>query len=122
MIDTQWALAFAQVWIESWNAHDMDRILAHYTDDFEMSSPLIVARLGLPGGILKGKDAVRDYWQPSVTMEPPLLFELIDVFVGVEAVTIYYHHVGRRMVAETLFIDNAGKAMRGMALWSVTQS
>jgi len=121
MIDTQWALAFAQEWIESWNARDMDRILAHYTDDFEMSSPLIVARLGLPGGTLKGKDAVRDYWQPSVTMEPPLLFELIDVFVGVEAVTLCYHNVGRRMVAETFFIDSAGKVTRGMALWSVTQ-
>ena len=38
MIDPEWALAFAADWIESWNAHDMNRILSHYTDDFEMSS------------------------------------------------------------------------------------
>jgi ketosteroid isomerase-like protein len=122
MINQQWAQAFALDWIESWNTNDMDRILAHYTDDFEMSSPLIVERLGLPGGTLKGKDAIRDYWAPSVTMEPPLQFALIDVFVGVGAVTIYYNSVGRRMVAETLFIDSTGKATRGMALWSVTQT
>jgi ketosteroid isomerase-like protein len=122
MIDQQWALAFAHDWIDAWNARDMDRILAHYSDDFEMSSPLIVARLGLPAGVLKGKDAVRDYWLPSVAMEPPLQFVLIDVFVGVDAVTLYYHSVGRRMVAETLFIDSTGRVTRGMALWSVTQA
>ena len=55
MIDQQWAQAFAKDWIASWNAHDMDRILSHYTDDFEMSSPLIVERLGLPEGKLRGK-------------------------------------------------------------------
>lgn len=121
MIDKQWAVAFAHDWIDSWNARDMDRILAHYTDDFEMSSPLIVARLGLPGGKLKGKSAVRDYWQPSIAMEPPLLFELIDVFVGVEAVTLYYNSVGLRLVAETFFMDGAGKVTRAMALWSVAQ-
>lgn len=122
MIDKQWALTFAQDWIDSWNARDMQRILTHYTDDFEMSSPLIVARLGLPGGTLKGKDAVRDYWQPSLSMELPLHFLLIDVFTGVEAITLYYNNVGRRTVAETLFIDDTGKATRGMALWSATQA
>jgi ketosteroid isomerase-like protein len=122
MIDHHWARTFAEDWIASWNARDMARILAHYTDDFEMSSPLIVARLGLPGGTLKGKDAVRDYWQPSLSMAPPLQFELIELFVGVDAITLYYNNVGRRMVAETLFIDSTGKATRGMALWSATQA
>ena len=28
---------FAAEWIEAWNAHDLDRILSHYTDDFEMN-------------------------------------------------------------------------------------
>ena len=30
---------FAAEWIEAWNAHDLERILAHYADDFEMASP-----------------------------------------------------------------------------------
>jgi len=54
MIERAWALEFAQDWIESWNAHDMERILSHYTDDFEMSSPLIVERLGQSLGVLRG--------------------------------------------------------------------
>ncbi len=118
MIDRQWAQAFAAGWIAAWNAHDMERILSHYTDDFEMSSPLIVERLGLPEGKLKGKRAVGDYWQPSMSITPPLNFELIDVLVGIDAITLYYHNVGRRVVAETLLFNRAGKATRGMAQWS----
>lgn len=39
---------FAAEWIEAWNAHDIDRILSHYTDDFEMNSPLIAIRRTRP--------------------------------------------------------------------------
>jgi len=59
MIERSWAEDFARDWIESWNAHDLERILGHYADDFEMTSPLIVQRLGITDGKLKGKDAVR---------------------------------------------------------------
>lgn len=71
MIDQHWAQAFAREWIAAWNAHDMDRILSHYADDFEMSSPLIVERLGLPG----------------LSMRPALQFELIATYQSVRATT-----------------------------------
>ncbi len=118
MINQQWAQAFANDWIASWNSHDMDRILSHYVDDFEMSSPLIVERLGLPEGKLKGKQAVREYWLPSLSLNPPLQFELLEVFVGIETITLYYNNVGRRMVAETLLINHLGKVTHGIAQWS----
>jgi len=122
MIDGQWARAFAEEWIDAWNAHDLDRILSHYTDDFELTSPLIVERLGLPQGRLKGKEAIRAYWQPSVSLTPPLRFELIDVLAGTDAVTLYYRNVGRRVVAETLFFDEAGKATRAAVQWSAVSA
>jgi hypothetical protein len=55
-------------------------------------------------------------------MSPPLQFELIDVFVGVESITLYYKSVGRRLVAETLFINRSGKATRGIAQWSIAKT
>ena len=119
MIDPEWALAFAEDWIESWNSHDINRILSHYTDDFEMSSPLIIQRLNKPDGKLVGKNAVRDYWHASLSQEPPLCFELIDVFSGIGEMTLYYRNVGRRVVAETLFINDSGKVTRGFSQWSV---
>jgi ketosteroid isomerase-like protein len=46
---------FAKEWVAAWNSHDLDRILAHYDDDFEMSSPIITTFVGEPSGRLKGK-------------------------------------------------------------------
>ena len=40
MIERAWAEEFARDWVESWNSHDLERMLAHYADDFEMTSPL----------------------------------------------------------------------------------
>lgn len=122
MIDRAWALEFARDWVEAWNSHDLNRILSHYSDDFEMSSPLIVERLGHPDGMLRGKAAVREYWRPSLSLDPPLQFELLDVLVGVTHMTLYYRNVGRRVVAETLSFEGSGKVTRGMAQWSVIEN
>ena len=121
MIKKEWAIKFANDWIDSWNSKDMDRILNHYTDDFQMSSPLITERLGLPEGELKGKDTIREYWLPSLQSVPPLVFELIDVLVGINEITIYYNNINRRVVAETLTINDHGKATRGISQWSVVK-
>jgi ketosteroid isomerase-like protein len=49
---------FANEWIAAWNSHDLERILEHYEDDFEMSSPIIAALAGESSGKLRGKLAV----------------------------------------------------------------
>jgi ketosteroid isomerase-like protein len=49
---------FAKEWVAAWNSHDLERILAHYEDDFEMSSPIITTLVGEPSGKLRGKMAV----------------------------------------------------------------
>ncbi len=33
------AWAFARDWIEAWNKHHLDRILSHYEDSVELTSP-----------------------------------------------------------------------------------
>ena len=119
MIDPELAKDFTQDWIEAWNTHDIERILAHYDDTIEMVSPLIVERLGKTDGQLRGKAAVRKYWLPSLVQDPPLVFELLGVFAGVDSVTIHYHNRGRRVVAETLFLNDSLKVTRGVVHWSV---
>jgi hypothetical protein len=119
MIDPQWALSFAQEWIEAWNAHDLERILAHYSEDFEMASPLIIERMGEPSGVLKGKAAVRRYWEQGLAAQPPLRFELLDVLAGIRSITIYYRSIGRRVVAEVLEFNPRREVIRGAAHWAV---
>jgi ketosteroid isomerase-like protein len=115
MIDKEWANEFANEWIESWNARDLERILSHYTDDFEMSSPFIVERMNEPSGTLKGKDKVRAYWKIGLEQTPPLKFELLNVFVGVQSVTLLYKNQKNALVAEVLTFNDKGKAVKGNA-------
>jgi ketosteroid isomerase-like protein len=104
MIDAEWARQFAIEWIEGWNSHDLDRIMSHYSDDFEMTSPLIIQLKLDESGTLKGKNAVRDYWQKGLSMSPELHFELIDVFTGVNSLTLYYRRHTGKTAAEVLFM------------------
>jgi ketosteroid isomerase-like protein len=41
MITREFASHLSDEWIASWNNRDLDRILSHYTDHIEMSSPHI---------------------------------------------------------------------------------
>ena len=118
MIDREWAIRFAKEWIESWNSHDLERILSHYTDDFEMSSPLIVQLMNEPSGALKGRDAVRPYWRTGLARTPALKFELTDALIGANSITICYNNQAGVRVAEVLFFDEQGKAFRGSAHYS----
>ncbi|MFO0706342.1 MAG: nuclear transport factor 2 family protein [Nitrospira sp.] len=99
MLDDAWVKRFAEEWVEAWNAHDLDRVLALYAEDFEMVSPLIVTIAGEPSGRLKGKPAVRAYWEKGLRLLPDLHFELRSILVGVEGMTLTYRG-HRGLVAE----------------------
>lgn len=115
MIDASFAHRFAKKWVEAWNAHDLDRILAHYADDFEMASPFIVERMHEPSGRLGGKEAVRRYWAKALAAQPPLRFELEGIFVGVDSIVIAYRRASGQKAAEAFFFDAAGKVLRAVA-------
>jgi hypothetical protein len=117
MIERAWAEEFAREWIAAWNAHDLDRILSHYAEDFEMTSPLIVRRLGLADGRLKGKEAVRSYWGQGLAATSNLQFRLLDVAVGVNAIAIRYESVTlKRIVLERIEFDREARGIRAEAL------
>lgn len=106
MIERSQANAFAREWIDAWNAHDLERILAHYAEGCEMRSPFIVERLGVADGRQRGKQALRAYWSLSLAIKPPLRFELRDVFVGAGALAILYENIARqRLVIEAFEFD-----------------
>lgn len=115
MIDREFANRFADAWLSAWNAHDLDRILEHYADDFEMNSPLIVKRMGIPEGRLQGKLKIREYWSGAFKVYPDLKFILKDVLFGVSSITIYYTGATGGSVAETFLFDNKGKVVKAYA-------
>lgn len=117
VIDLPWARELAAEWVAAWNSHDLERILSHYTEDFEMRSPLIAERGFSPTGVLRGKPAIRPYWAAGLAASPPIRFELLDVYAGADTVVIHYRSVGRRLVTEVLDLDADRRIVRGSACY-----
>ncbi|WP_407508615.1 nuclear transport factor 2 family protein [Elizabethkingia anophelis] len=113
------AQQFAQTWIEAWNSHDMNAILNHYSEDIEITTPMIKMALGEGDGSLKGKEAVADYWRRALDKIPDLHFELYDVTEGVGSVALYYKSVMDKKAVEVMFFNEEGKVNKMFAHYTV---
>jgi len=114
-MEKNFAIQFAHDWVDSWNRHNLSSILSHYSDDFEMRSPMIVKITGDASGVLKGKEAVEAYWAEALKMVPDLHFELMSVCAGVDSVAVQYRGVGGRVAVEVFSFDVDGKVVRAHA-------
>ncbi len=106
---------FAIDWIESWNSHDLDRIMSHYADDVEVTTPMIKMALGIESGTLQGKSSVRQYWQEAIKKVPDLHFELVESTVSIDSIAIYYKSVMNKMAIEVMLFDSNGKISKVIA-------
>jgi hypothetical protein len=114
-MDRSQALRFATDWIAAWNSHDLDRILAHYAEDVELTSPAVQQVLNDPSGRVVGKAALRAYWRTALEQYPELLFELHRVLPGVNSVVLYYRSINDLLAAETMEFDTKGRVCRVLA-------
>lgn len=117
-MDDKWKAEFAQTWIDVWNSHDLERIMAHYTDDFEMSSPYIVEVMNERSGTLRGKETVKKYWEIGLARQPDLHFRLENVLVGAAGITILYKNQRDVLVAEVLVFNDDGQVVKGSAYYA----
>lgn len=109
---------FAQEWIAAWNAHDIEAVLTHYTDDFVLSTPMAAKVVPESKGIVSGKAAVRSYWTAALKRIPDLHFELINVLTGINALTIYYTNTATgKTSAEVLQLNDEGKVDRAFVFY-----
>jgi hypothetical protein len=98
------AQAFAEKWARNWNAHDVDALLAHFTDDVVFTSPVAVRLVG-GDGVIRGKEALRSYWSGALKLIPDLRFEVLGVYAGVSTVVINYRNQAGGVVSEVLSFD-----------------
>lgn len=104
-MDRTTALAFTDAWVQAWNDHDLERILAHFAEDVVFTSPVAVQVLNGSTGIIRGKPALRGYWQEGLRRIPDLRFEVIEVYVGVDTLVINYRNQNGGLVNEVLSFE-----------------
>ena len=108
-------LKFTNEWINSWNSHDLDDILDHYSEDVEITSPMIKLATEINAESLKGKVVVAEYWKKALERLPDLRFELIDIAEGVNSVALYYRSVMNKKTVEVMFFDQDSKVNKVVA-------
>jgi hypothetical protein len=106
---------FAIEWINLWNSHDLEKILMHYTDDFEITSPMIKTATETDTSTLKGKILIKEYWQKAFEKFPDLKFEYIDAAQGVNSIVLYYKSVLNKRAMELMFFDKNNKIYKVIA-------
>jgi hypothetical protein len=97
--------SFAREWVQAWNRHDVEAVLAHFHDDIEFTSPVAQRILPQTGGVVRGKDALRAYWNAALAQVPDLHFELIGVFRGQSTLVVNYRNQLGGLVNEVLIFD-----------------
>ena len=80
------AMSFAREWVSAWNSRDLERILSHYSEDVELTSPMVQRLLGDGQHSVRGKDDLRAYFRRGLDTLPDLTFTLWGAYAGVHSV------------------------------------
>lgn len=116
-ISPELVAGFEREWIAAWNAHDLNRIVSHYRDDVRFVSPF-AARFGAPRGELRGRRALRDYFERGLATYPALHFQPIAALGGIGSVALHYRSVEDRQAIEVMELDARGQVRRATAHYS----
>ena len=103
----------------AWNAHDLERVLQHFSEDVIFTSPHARQLLDGCDGVVRGKEGLRRYWQEGLRQIADLRFELLGVYVGTNTIVINYRNQRGGLASEVLvfeglsFIEGHGTYLEG---------
>lgn len=80
----------ANSWFAAFNEHDLEKLLTLYDDDAEHFSPKLKLRMPETLGLIKGKPALRAWWQDSFDRLPSLKYEVKKLTADEEQVFMEY--------------------------------
>jgi ketosteroid isomerase-like protein len=109
-------------WVEAWNRRDLEAILNHYADDVEICSPRAVELVGNADGKVRGKERLREYFSAGLRMIPNLRLDLIEVLIGVHAMTVVYRRENGALVTDCSQLNDQGKIVRMTACYGEADS
>ncbi len=120
MLERQQARDYAEQWIAAWNAHDLNAIMKLYSPEVSFTAPTVIDRWHKPDGTLVGQNALREHFQRGLELAPNLHFELLDVLIGVDGITIIYRRETGALVADVVELDDEYLGEEVHAYYSIT--
>jgi hypothetical protein len=102
--------AIAHAWFDAFNKHNLEQLLILYHDDAEHYSPKLKVRQPETNGFIKGKAALRAWWQDAFERLPDLHYEIVRLTPHENRVFMeYVRHVVNEedlYVGEMLELEN----------------
>ena len=83
-------LALGRAWLSAFNAHDVDALVALYSETCTHTSPKIRSLHPESGGALRGKAALTAWWREANTRLPGLRYECTALTANDERVFVEY--------------------------------
>ncbi|HLA55144.1 MAG TPA: nuclear transport factor 2 family protein [Flavobacterium sp.] len=77
-------------WFDAFNTHDLERLLSLYDDNAEHFSPKLKIRKPETNGLVKGKSAMRDWWQDAFERLPSLHYKVTSLTANGERIFMEY--------------------------------
>ncbi|HYJ39553.1 MAG TPA: nuclear transport factor 2 family protein [Steroidobacteraceae bacterium] len=117
------ANTIAAGWTAAWNARDVERVLAYFSEDVTFVSPTALAVVGT--ATVRGKAALRAYWNQAMERIGALRFTLDRVVwdaTARELAIVYLSDIdGRaRRVSENLTLGADGLVVRAEVFHGVS--
>ncbi len=99
------ARELAERWVAAWNAHDLDGILEHYSDDVEYESPFATNFTADGSGVISGKHALRAFFVRTLGAYPDLRYELEGAYAGVATIAVAYRTQNEQRATEVMELE-----------------
>ena len=100
----------AKLWLKAFNEHNLENLLALYSDNAEHFSPKLKIRKPKTNGLIKGKTAMRTWWKDAFERLPTLTYKELSITANDERVFMEYTRIvsgeENMNVAEVLEIKN----------------
>ena len=110
----------ADRWLDAWNAHDLDEIVACYAEQVEFVLPALVGdseerRIG-------GREALREHFRHGLELAPNLTVTEESLLEGPGGFAILYRREDGHRAIEAVELDGDGLAVRVRVFYEREQS
>ena len=106
----------AQIWIDAFNHKDLEMLLDLYDDAAEHFSPKLKVRHPETRGFIKGKQALRQWWQDAFERLPSLHYRLIRLTA--EENRVFMEYIREVAGEEDLYVGEMLEFQRGLIVAS----
>jgi len=110
----------ADRWLEAWNAHDLEQIVACYSEQVDFVMPAVVG--DSEERRIVGRAALRDHFRHGLELAPNLAVTEESLLEGPGGFAILYRREDGHRAIETVELDDSGLAARVRVFYEREQS